>query len=458
MDTNLNLYPDKMIAQCINAISLLSDANEALSSLKFEINEFVNDSYIHSVSFDELKKQCQNYTTVIDAMISCNEADIADFGILESVLDGVHEDLIGEKIDYWEKYYQALINKYNSLLDSGVHSQLQAYFGTLLSTYQELYNMWYAKELLYYEVDSKTSSLFAKSYGRQTISNMLAGLKTSFTLNDGYNANVVAAQKADIEKAITESVHMEPEVKAVWDALIISGKSFNKSDKFIKYIELNHPEVLVNVKHIISSVGYEEGVKIAGEYIENKIIPTKLSSDGYDYLTRLEINSSLIHYDEEGNIVEIKNHDVGDGGVTIGMGIFVSYSDEKELMRLKSKGINVNVGEWNTYDDVYELYCERSIKYEENVNNIVNRNDLLLTQNQYDAIYVMVYNRPALSVEGAAYDKYFSSNNPTCEKYIDSLVDEYKTLKTWDSYGEGWTNRIKNSADVYFDSDYSKKY
>lgn len=119
----------------------------------------------------------------------------------------------------------------------------------------------------------------------------------------------------------------------------------------------------------------------------------------------------------------------GDGGVTIGMGIFVSYSDEKELMRLKSKGINVNVGEWNTYDDVYELYCERSIKYEENVNNIVNRNDLLLTQNQYDAIYVMVYNRPALSVEGAAYDKYFSSNNPTCEKYIDSLVDEYKTLK-----------------------------
>lgn len=53
MDTNLNLYPDKMIAQCINAISLLSDANEALSSLKFEINEFVNDSYIHSVFFDE---------------------------------------------------------------------------------------------------------------------------------------------------------------------------------------------------------------------------------------------------------------------------------------------------------------------------------------------------------------------------------------------------------------------
>lgn len=46
MDTNLNLYPDKRIAQCINAISLLSDANEALSSLKFEINEFVNDSYI----------------------------------------------------------------------------------------------------------------------------------------------------------------------------------------------------------------------------------------------------------------------------------------------------------------------------------------------------------------------------------------------------------------------------
>lgn len=57
MDTRLNLYPDKMIAQCINAISLLSDANEALNSLKFEINEFVNDSYIHSVSFDELKKQ-----------------------------------------------------------------------------------------------------------------------------------------------------------------------------------------------------------------------------------------------------------------------------------------------------------------------------------------------------------------------------------------------------------------
>lgn len=183
-----------------------------MNSLKFEISEFVNDSYIHSVSFDELKKQCNNYLSVIDAMISCNEADIADFGILKSVLGGVHENLIGEKIDYWEKYYQALISKYDSLLKSGVHSQLQAYFGTLLSTYQELYNMWYAKELLYYEVDEKTSSLFAKSYGRQAISNMLAGLKGSFSLNNGYDASLASRQVVEVKDATKGSMRMELEV------------------------------------------------------------------------------------------------------------------------------------------------------------------------------------------------------------------------------------------------------
>ena len=102
MNPSLNLYPAKIQAQCVCAITQLDEQISALNVLKGSITEFVNDSSIHSVSFDQLKSQCRNYLDVIDAMIYCNEADRADFVTLHGSVG--NETLIGADIDYWEKY------------------------------------------------------------------------------------------------------------------------------------------------------------------------------------------------------------------------------------------------------------------------------------------------------------------------------------------------------------------
>lgn len=138
--------------------------------------------------------------------------------------------------------------------------QMVAYFDTLIQMYTELYNLWYAKELAYYEIDGRTSSLFINSFGRQSIQNMIEGLKASFTLNDGYNSSIVAAQAAKIKNIANEAVHMEPEVKAVWDALIKSGIKYEEASIILSNIQLNCPDELNNLKHIISSAGYSTGV------------------------------------------------------------------------------------------------------------------------------------------------------------------------------------------------------
>lgn len=67
MNPSLNLYPAKIQAQCVCAITQLDEQISALNMLKGSISEFVNDSSIHSVSFDQLKSQCRNYPDVIDA-------------------------------------------------------------------------------------------------------------------------------------------------------------------------------------------------------------------------------------------------------------------------------------------------------------------------------------------------------------------------------------------------------
>ncbi len=135
--------------------------------------------------------------------------------------------------------------------------------------YQQLYDNWYAKELAYYEIDGKTSTLFAKSYGRQAISNLLSALKDSFKLEEGYNSSVVAAQAIKVKNAMTGSVQMEPEVMAAWDALIKSGKTYSEAEKIITDIRLNNPEILDEINHVISSAGYEYGVISFEKHIED---------------------------------------------------------------------------------------------------------------------------------------------------------------------------------------------
>ena len=79
MDENSKLYPDKVKAQCDSAIEVLRKNNEDLITANNKISGFIENDELQSQSFDKLKQQLNDYLTVIDSMISANEADIADY-------------------------------------------------------------------------------------------------------------------------------------------------------------------------------------------------------------------------------------------------------------------------------------------------------------------------------------------------------------------------------------------
>ena len=120
--------------------------------------------------------------------------------------------------------------------------------------------------------------------------------------------------------------------------------------------------------------------------------------------------------------------------------------------------IKRRIGEWVSYDLLYPLYLELESEYAKKVENVIERHKMSLSQNEYDALFFMVYNRPVLADAGHALDKFYSGNERSKSKFIKMLTEEYQTLSLWSSHGEGWINRIKNCAEVYFDNNYEKKY
>lgn len=93
MDENSKLYPDKVKAQCDSAIEVLRKNNENLYTANNNISGFIENDELQSKSFDKLKQQMGDYLSVIDSMISANEADIADYQTLKAtvgyeILDG----------------------------------------------------------------------------------------------------------------------------------------------------------------------------------------------------------------------------------------------------------------------------------------------------------------------------------------------------------------------------------
>ena len=189
-----------------------------------------------------------------------------------------------------------------------------------------------------------------------------------------------------------------------------------------------------------------------------------LGKEGYQLLIELELGTELskckyIKVDEEGNIVEIKNHDVGDGGVTVGIGIFVNDSYEERISMLKDLGVTWNnTDQWVPIDIIEQAFRNISGYYEETVNTIISDYNLSVSQSQYDALFLMAYNRPALFYEGGAVYTMLASGNSNMSDWREALINEYKQLDGWDEFGNGWTNRIDDMLELYFYGEYDRTH
>ena len=83
---------------------------------------------------------------------------------------------------------------------------------------------------------------------------------------------------------------------------------------------------------------------------------------------------------------------------------------------------------------------------------------LIDKSNEYDALVIAVYNRPTLANEGHALDTLLKANNHNKDTWRTTLTNEYKGLANWGIYGNGWTNRINDEIELYFDGDYVRNH
>lgn len=190
-----------------------------------------------------------------------------------------------------------------------------------------------------------------------------------------------------------------------------------------------------------------------------------ISDRGYTFLVSLELgtdnwkNADYVETDKEGNITKIRNHDVGDGGITVGMGIFVRETDADRIKMLEELGIQWNdTTQWVSYDTLVQAYNNISIEYVHRVNYVIEKNNYYITQEQYDALFAMAYNRPALFSDGGAIDYLLAIGSHNMDEWRDKIIKEYQTLDGWEKFGKGWTNRLEDELELFFRGDYVRTH
>ena len=183
-----------------------------------------------------------------------------------------------------------------------------------------------------------------------------------------------------------------------------------------------------------------------------------LSENGFKLLASYEATRAV--KDKKGNVVSIPILDVGDGMYTIGVGNTVKKTDTKTIQEYKRKyGVDVTkVGTQVDIKTCMKIYTDHVNTYTSAVDNLLKRHNYTASQNEYDALVIAVYNRPALAKEGHALDTLIKNNNRNKNDWRKTLIDEYKGLKNWNIYGKGWSNRIEDELELYFDNDYVRNH
>ena len=165
-----------------------------------------------------------------------------------------------------------------------------------------------------------------------------------------------------------------------------------------------------------------------------------LSENGFKLLASYEATRAV--KDKKGNVVSIPILDVGDGMYTIGVGNTVKKTDTKTIQEYKRKyGVDVTkVGTQVDIKTCMKIYNDHVNTYTSAVDNLLKRHNYTASQNEYDALVIAVY------------------NNRNKNDWRKTLVDEYKGLKNWNIYGKGWSNRIEDELELYFDNDYVRNH
>lgn len=174
-----------------------------------------------------------------------------------------------------------------------------------------------------------------------------------------------------------------------------------------------------------------------------------ISNRGLKLLNSYEFPSYLV---EPGSCM--RPYDVGDGVITFGPGITYPTVEEgiTDINNLLNK-------KYTTEDncikvrDLKKLQTIKLNRYESKVFKLGDDCNLIFNQDQFDGLLLLAYNSPNV-LENEQF-KAAVCNQQSYQNYVDSAHNYYKQLRGYDQlYGEGWYNRIVDSAEMYYYGDY----
>ncbi len=181
---------------------------------------------------------------------------------------------------------------------------------------------------------------------------------------------------------------------------------------------------------------------------------------GLEILNAYEFPSYLI---EEDNCM--RPYDVGDGVMTFGPGI--TYPTEEEGINDINFRFDTKYTLENNCIDVELLHqLQRDVisNYEAVVNKVAINHFKHFTQDEFNGLVLLSYNSPNL-FKNQDFKKVILSDDSTFDAYVEAANDYYKQLDSYydnpnteeedDGFGNGWYNRIVDSAEVYFSIDYN---
>lgn len=82
-------------------------------------------------------------------------------------------------------------------------------------------------------------------------------------------------------------------------------------------------------------------------------------------------------------------------------------------------------------------------------------------QNEYEALVIAVYNRPALANEGSTLEKLLKNNVKDKKEWENQIMDDYHngvSNQKWNKYNKGWRNRTLDEIELFFDGDYKRDH
>ncbi len=304
------------------------------------------------------------------------------------------------------------------------------------------------------------------TYYEEAIRNLEMICANSIYWNSLGYSKMIENYKALLEKTREELEILEGLLEDLREKGNLSAQLFEEAVPLLQEIEkaINDAEFYINGTGELSDGSWKIAISTLINDLNGAKMVTSLSEKGYDFLVRLELGddwkeAEFIKTDDQGNIVAIRNHDVGDGGITVGVGIFVNESNAERIKMLESLDITWNdTKQWVPYDKITQAFNNISGKYREMVDKAIKTYNLTVTQEQYDALFLMAYNRPNFFSDGGAVNAMLASKNDNIDDWRNALLNEYKSTKNWDIYKNGWTNRVEDQLELYFKGDYVKNH